>query len=75
MERRLGEVEGARAEGGLDELGRLAQDVDPATGRRLEELSDQVRVLTARLAQRDEELTAVRRLNADRTRRLNVVRT
>jgi hypothetical protein len=44
LERRLGEVERAHAEGVLDELGQLAQNVDPATGRRLEELSDQVRV-------------------------------
>lgn len=71
LERRLGEVTGEQVEAGLPELARLARDVDPPAGRHISELSDQVRQLTLTLAERDEELDAVRRLNADLTRRLN----
>jgi len=71
LERRLGTQEGARAQGDLSELARLTQDVDPVSGRRIQELSAQVQTLTDQLAERDEELDAVRRLNADLTRRLN----
>lgn len=73
LERRLGELVGARAQGNLPELARLAQDVDPPTERRIRELSDQVASLTATVADRDQELAAVRRLNSDLTRRLNGV--
>lgn len=71
LERRLGELVGERSQGSLPELARLAQDVDPPTERRIRELSDQIASLKATMADRDEELAAVRRLNADLTRRLN----
>jgi uncharacterized coiled-coil protein SlyX len=71
LEGRLGEVIGAQAQGGLPELARLAQDVDTPSERRIRELSQQVALLTNTVAERDEELAAVRRLNAELTRGLN----
>jgi hypothetical protein len=72
LERRMGEVAGAQAQDGLSELARLSQEADPISARRTQDLSAQVRDLDGRLADRDEELAAVRRLNADLTRQLNV---
>jgi len=71
LERRPGELEGTQAQTGLSELARLAQEADPISERRIRQLSAQVRDLTAQLADRDEELAAARRLNAELTRRLN----
>jgi len=71
LERRLGELSGQQVQASLPELARLAQDVDPPSERRIRELADQVAQLTMTLTERDEELHAVRRLNADLTRRLN----
>ncbi|MGO1381305.1 MAG: hypothetical protein ACTHVU_13605 [Corynebacterium sp.] len=71
LERRLGEVLGHDAQDSLPELGRLAQDSDPASEKRIRELSEQAAALQALLTEREEELDAVRRLNTDLTRRLN----
>jgi len=71
LERRLGELVGARSQGNLPELAQLAQDVDTPTERRIRELSERVAALNSTVVDRDEELAAVRRLNADLTRRLN----
>lgn len=71
LERRLGEVLGHAVQDHLPELGRLAQDNDPASEKRIRELSEQKSALQSLLNERDEELDAVRRLNTDFTRRLN----
>ncbi len=71
LERRLGEVLGHAAQDNLPELGRLAQDSDPASEKRIRELSEHAADLRALLTEREEELEAVRRLNTDLTRRLN----
>lgn len=71
LERRLGEVLGHAVQHSLPELGRLAQDIDPASEKRIRELSEQTAALQLLLNERDEELDAVRRLNTDLTRRLN----
>jgi hypothetical protein len=71
LERRLGEVLGHAVQDNLPELGRLAQDSDPASEKRIRELSEQTAALQLLLNERDEELDAVRRLNTDLTRRLN----
>lgn len=71
LESRLGELVGTQSQADMTELARLAQDVDPVSEQRIRELSDHAEVLTAQLADRDEELEAVRRLNAELTRQLN----
>jgi hypothetical protein len=71
LERRLGEVLGHAVQDSLAERGRLAQDIDPASEKRIRELSEQTAALQSLLNERDEELDAVRRLNTDLTRRLN----
>lgn len=71
LERRLGEVLGQEAQHGLPELGRLAQDIDPVSAKRIRELTEKAADLQLLLDEREEELDAVRRLNTDLTRRLN----
>jgi hypothetical protein len=71
LETRLGEHLGTQSQASMSELARLAQDVDPASEQRIRALSDRVQALTEQAADQDEELEAVRRLNADLTRRLN----
>jgi hypothetical protein len=71
LERRLGEVLGHAIQDNLPELGRLAQDIDPSSEKRIRELSEQTAALQLLLDERDEELDAVRKLNTDLTRRLN----
>lgn len=71
LERRLGEVLGHAVQDTLPELGRLSQDVDPVSEKRIRELSEQTAALQLMLTERNEELDAVRRLNTDLTRRLN----
>lgn len=71
LERRLGEVLGHAVQDKLPVLGRLAQDIDPASEKRIRELSEQTAALQLLLNERCEELDAVRRLNTDLTRRLN----
>lgn len=71
LERRLGEVLGHAFQNNLSELGRLTQDIDPVSEKRIRELAEQTVALQLLLAERDEELDAVRRLNTDLTRRLN----
>lgn len=71
LERRLGEVLGHTIQDNLPELGRLAQDIDPVSEKRIREMSEQTAALQLLLNERDEELNAVRLLNTDLTRRLN----
>jgi hypothetical protein len=71
LERRLGEVLGQAVQDNLPELDRLTRDIDPASEKRIRELSEQTAALQLLLNERDEELDAVRRLNTDLTRRLN----
>lgn len=71
LERRLGEVLGQDAQHALPELGRLAQDIDPISEKRILALTEKTTALQTLLDERDEELDAVRRLNTELTRRLN----
>lgn len=71
LEHRLGEVLGHAAQENLPELARLTQDSDAASEKRILELSEKVAALQRMLDERNEELEAVRRLNAGLTRQLN----
>jgi hypothetical protein len=71
LERWLGEVLGHAMQDNLPELGRLDQDIDPVSEKRIRELSDETAALQLLLHERDEELDGVRRRNTDFTRRLN----
>ncbi|MDE3207195.1 MAG: hypothetical protein KGQ66_23570 [Acidobacteriota bacterium] len=71
LERRLGELDGAQVESNLTETLRLGQDLDPIAEQRLRALHEEQRHLQIQLAERDEELAAVRKLNSELTRRLN----
>lgn len=67
LERRLGEALGAHHEHQVHET----VGPSPSEPERLSELESQMRRLTRLCSERDEELAAVRRLNADLTRQQN----
>lgn len=71
LEHRLGEVLGTQARTEMTELARLANGTESADLQRIRELSERNRSLTEQLANLNEELDAVRRLNTELTRRIN----
>lgn len=70
LERRLGEVIGATADNSMTELQILTASAPPSQAD-LARLSATIGELQSVIAEREQELLAVRRLNADLTRQLN----
>lgn len=71
LEHRLGEVLGTQSRTDMTELARLVYGSESGDAQRILELSEQNRSLAGQLADRNEELDAVRRLNTELTRRIN----
>ncbi len=70
LERRLGEVLGTNADNSMSELQTLAASAPPSQAD-LASLSATIDELQSVIAERDQDLQAARRLNADLTRQLN----